>query len=75
MIYYPNYLSLAVILPYNKVIVTGYFILSNGRIFTPENESTCIHSGTLGYTQLRFYDINLVSFKIAYHELNEEILS
>ena len=26
-----------------------------------------IHSGTLGYTRLRFYDINLVSFKIAYH--------
>ena len=34
-----------------------------------------IHSGTLGYTRLRFYDINLVSFTIAYHGLNEEIRS
>ena len=34
-----------------------------------------IHSGMLGYTRLQFYDINLVSFKIAYHELNEEIRS
>ena len=34
-----------------------------------------LHSGTLGYTRLRFYDINLVSFMIAYHGLNEEIRS
>ena len=34
-----------------------------------------LHSGTLGYTRLRFYDINLVSFTIAYHGLNEEIRS
>ena len=33
------------------------------------------HSGTLGYTRSRFYDVNLVSFKIAYHGLNEEIHS
>ena len=36
-----------------------------------------IHSVTLGYTSssLRFYDINLVSFKISYHALKEEICS
>ena len=34
-----------------------------------------IHSGTLGYTQLWFYDINLLSFTISYHGLNEEICS
>ena len=51
---------------------TGYIIFS---------ESVCIqcsfriHSETLGYTRLQFYDINLVSFKIAYHGLNEEIRS
>ena len=37
IIHEPNYLSLTVILPYNKVIVLGYFILSNGIIFTPDN--------------------------------------
>ena len=30
-----------------------------------------LHSGTLGYTRLPSYDLNLVSFKVAYHELNE----
>ena len=35
----------------------------------------CIHSGTLKYTRSEFYDINLVSFTIAYHGLKKEIRS
>ena len=35
IIHDPNYLSLTVILPCNKVIVPVYFILPNGIIFTP----------------------------------------
>ena len=36
---------------------------------------TKVHSGTLEYAHLRFYDIKLGSFDIAYHEVNKQICS
>ena len=53
---------------FGKILsLSGLILITGSNIY--------LHSGTLEYTRLRFYDINLVSFKIAYHELNEEIRS
>ena len=40
-----------------------------------ECDEDYIHTKTLGYTRLRFYDINLRSFEIAYHEYTDMYLT
>ena len=62
------------IFPY-KGITSSNFTDKDGNMDGQTNIEFEIHSETLGYTRLRFYDINLVSFTIAYHGLNEEIRS